>query len=171
MGLPHLACGASASSLCGAPTPRAQPGIGTPLRRGRYCWTPEAHTPEPSAHVARKPNGRTRRDAECMAGTLTVLLRSRMSWLDGHHLLLPPNDPAETPALRAHPGRPQPSSSPGLAPPAPADAWQPQRVHFSSVAQSCPILCDPMDCSTPGLPAGACSGCFPWAQPVPSTTR
>ena len=25
-------------------------------------------------------------------------------------------------------------------------------VHFSSVAQSCPILCDPMDCSTPGLP-------------------
>ena len=23
---------------------------------------------------------------------------------------------------------------------------------FSSVAQSCPILCDPMDCSTPGLP-------------------
>ena len=25
-------------------------------------------------------------------------------------------------------------------------------VHFSSVAQSCPTLCDPMDCSTPGLP-------------------
>ena len=25
-------------------------------------------------------------------------------------------------------------------------------VQFSSVAQSCPILCDPMDCSTPGLP-------------------
>ena len=24
--------------------------------------------------------------------------------------------------------------------------------HFSSVAQSCPTLCDPMDCSTPGLP-------------------
>ena len=24
-------------------------------------------------------------------------------------------------------------------------------VHFSSVAQSCPTLCDPMDCSTPGL--------------------
>ena len=23
---------------------------------------------------------------------------------------------------------------------------------FSSVTQSCPILCDPMDCSTPGLP-------------------
>ena len=23
---------------------------------------------------------------------------------------------------------------------------------FSSVSQSCPILCDPMDCSTPGLP-------------------
>ena len=27
--------------------------------------------------------------------------------------------------------------------------WQ---VQFSSVAQSCPTLCDPMDCSTPGLP-------------------
>ena len=25
-------------------------------------------------------------------------------------------------------------------------------VQFSSVAQSCLILCDPMDCSTPGLP-------------------
>ena len=25
-------------------------------------------------------------------------------------------------------------------------------VHFSSVAQSCLTLCDPMDCSTPGLP-------------------
>ena len=25
-------------------------------------------------------------------------------------------------------------------------------VSFSSVAQSCPVLCDPMDCSTPGLP-------------------
>ena len=25
------------------------------------------------------------------------------------------------------------------------------RVQFSSVAQSCPTLCDPMDCSTPGL--------------------
>ena len=25
-------------------------------------------------------------------------------------------------------------------------------VQFSSVAQSCPTLCDPMDCSMPGLP-------------------
>ena len=25
-------------------------------------------------------------------------------------------------------------------------------AQFSSVAQSCPTLCDPMDCSTPGLP-------------------
>ena len=25
-------------------------------------------------------------------------------------------------------------------------------VHFGSVAQSCPTLCDPMNCSTPGLP-------------------
>ena len=27
--------------------------------------------------------------------------------------------------------------------------WQ---IQFSSVAQSCPTLCDPMNCSTPGLP-------------------
>ena len=25
-------------------------------------------------------------------------------------------------------------------------------VQFSSVSQSCPTLCDPMDCSTPGIP-------------------
>ena len=25
-------------------------------------------------------------------------------------------------------------------------------LQFSSVAQSCPILCDPMNCNTPGLP-------------------
>ena len=27
-----------------------------------------------------------------------------------------------------------------------------ESVQFSSVAQSCPTLCDPMDCSTVGLP-------------------
>ena len=27
-----------------------------------------------------------------------------------------------------------------------------KKVQFSSVAQSCPTLCDPMNCSTPGLP-------------------
>ena len=26
-------------------------------------------------------------------------------------------------------------------------------VHFSSFSQLCPTLCDPMDCSTPGLPS------------------
>ena len=30
--------------------------------------------------------------------------------------------------------------------------WQCFQTQFSSVAQSCPNLCDPMDCSTPGLP-------------------
>ena len=29
------------------------------------------------------------------------------------------------------------------------------KVQFSSVVQSCPTLCDPMNCSTPGLPAAA----------------
>jgi len=32
-------------------------------------------------------------------------------------------------------------------------SWHPvPSVQFSSVAQSCLILCDPMNCSTPGLP-------------------
>ena len=32
-------------------------------------------------------------------------------------------------------------------------SWTWLSVHqFSSVAQSCPTLCDPMNCSTPGLP-------------------
>ena len=30
--------------------------------------------------------------------------------------------------------------------------WTDINIQFSSVAQSCPTLCDPMDCSTPGLP-------------------
>ena len=44
-----------------------------------------------------------------------------------------------------------------------------QSVQFSSVAQLCPTLCDPMDCSTPGLPVHhqvlelAQTSC-PWSQ-------
>ena len=34
------------------------------------------------------------------------------------------------------------------------------KVQFSSVAQSCPTLCDPMDCSTPGFPVITTSGSF-----------
>ena len=30
--------------------------------------------------------------------------------------------------------------------------YQPVSVQFSSVAQSCPTLCDPMNCSMPGIP-------------------
>ena len=30
--------------------------------------------------------------------------------------------------------------------------WQQYTEQFSSVAQSCPTLCDPMNCNTPGLP-------------------
>ena len=30
--------------------------------------------------------------------------------------------------------------------------WSFTSVQFSSVTQSCPTLCDPIDCSTPGLP-------------------
>ena len=32
------------------------------------------------------------------------------------------------------------------------EAMSPISVQFSPVAQSCLTLCDPMDCSTPGLP-------------------
>ena len=34
----------------------------------------------------------------------------------------------------------------------PTISWQISSVQFSSVGQSCPTLCDPMNCSTPGLP-------------------
>ena len=34
----------------------------------------------------------------------------------------------------------------------PITACSRNSVQFSSVAQSCPTLCDPMNCSTPGLP-------------------
>ena len=33
-------------------------------------------------------------------------------------------------------------------------------VQFSSVTESCPTLCNPMNCSTPGLPV-SCLQCFP----------
>ena len=33
-----------------------------------------------------------------------------------------------------------------------AASCHPASVQFSSVAQSCPTLCNPMNCSTPGLP-------------------
>ena len=39
---------------------------------------------------------------------------------------------------------------PGKSPPAAIDTFS--SVQFSSVAQSCPTLCDPMNHSTPGLP-------------------
>ena len=31
-------------------------------------------------------------------------------------------------------------------------AWTEEPGHYCSMAQWCPILCDPMDCSMPGLP-------------------
>ena len=34
----------------------------------------------------------------------------------------------------------------------PDNYWFFSSVQFNSVAQSCPTLCNPMDCSTPGLP-------------------
>ena len=57
-------------------------------------------------------------------------------------------------------------------------------VQFSSVAQSCPTLCDPMDCNTPGFPVNhqgqgssgkefscqckSCKGCAfdPWVRKI-----
>jgi len=32
------------------------------------------------------------------------------------------------------------------------EAWKENQDQFSLVAQSCPTLCDPMNCSMPGLP-------------------
>ena len=41
-------------------------------------------------------------------------------------------------------------------PPLPKNSWNNPPIHsvqFSSVWQSCPTLCNPMECSTPGFPA------------------
>ena len=48
-------------------------------------------------------------------------------------------------------------------------------VQYSSVAQSCPTLCDPMDCSTPPCisTSGACSNSLPlshWCHPTISSS-
>ena len=52
--------------------------------------------------------------------------------------------------------------------------WDITKCLFSSVAQSCPTLCDPMNHSTPGLPVhhqlpGACSNSCPLSQWCHST--
>ena len=50
-----------------------------------------------------------------------------------------------------------------------------QLTQFSSVAQSCPTLCDPMDCSTPGFPAAAAAAakslqlCLTLCDPIDSS--
>ena len=44
-------------------------------------------------------------------------------------------------------------------------------VKFSSVAQLCPTLCDPMDCSTPGFPVTREPTPGAWSNPCPSSRR
>ena len=50
--------------------------------------------------------------------------------------------------------------------------WTRLRAQFSSVAQSCPALCDPMNCSTPGLPVHhqlpEATQTQAWVRPRPS---
>ena len=48
----------------------------------------------------------------------------------------------ESPILQADSLPSEPPGKPGFG----------DSVQFSSLTQSCPTLCDPMDCSTPGLP-------------------
>ena len=83
---------------------------------------------------------------------LHTILCSQVSWVDITSSFLPMilrRLQHLEPTLATH-------SSPGLAPPAPPQMpgshSRFSSVQFSSVAQSCPTLCDPMDCSTPGLP-------------------
>ena len=53
------------------------------------------------------------------------------------------------PNCKSKNGQPAPGSREEERKRSPHLPWQHQ---FSSVAQSCPTLCDPMDCSSPGLP-------------------
>ena len=43
-------------------------------------------------------------------------------------------------------------------------------LQFSSVAQSCPTLCDPMDCSNPGLPVHHSYPLSRWCHPTISSS-
>ena len=88
----------------------------------------------------------------CRVHGLHTILCSQVSWVDITSSFLPMilrRLQHLEPTLATH-------SSPGLAPPAPPQMpgshSRFSSVQFSSVAQSCPTLCDPMDCSTPGLP-------------------
>ena len=72
---------------------------------------------------------------------------STFTWLCNHR------QPA-SPQLKLSPlttKTPSPSLSSGQPPPSILQCSR-NMTPFSSVAQSCPTLCDPMNCSTPGLP-------------------
>ena len=70
------------------PHPQGSAWNRDPAQKGQV-WTPETHTSQPSAHVARKPIGRRRRDAECVARTPAVPLHSQVSRLDVTSSFLP----------------------------------------------------------------------------------
>ena len=66
--------------------------------------------------------------------------------------LLPPAAWATCQVSRWALGKLRQASPLSMSPPAPIYSKTIPSVQFSSVTQSCPTLCDPMNCSTPGLP-------------------
>ena len=85
-------------------------------------------------------------------------------WTVTHRFLYPWNFSGKNTGVGCHFLPPGDGPDPGIKPiclAAPALAgeffitsatWEaPNSLQFSSVAQSCPTLCNPMDCSTPGL--------------------
>ena len=63
---------------------------------------------------------------------------------------LPLPSPGDLPKPEIEPGSPALQADSLLSEPIYMSS---SSVQFSSVAQSCPTVCDPMDCSTPGFPA------------------
>ena len=73
-----------------------------------------------------------------------------LCWWADYLPLAPPGKPEGIIMSECKPGLP--SFSRRLISEAKTNWDQLHHLQFSSVAQSCPTLCDPMNCSTPGLP-------------------
>ena len=93
---------------------------------GVRCWIPNTR------YQNNARNRRRRRNSGVLSCLLPCLPPGRP---------VQPMTPSPTQLFLQNPGQPSIPSSQRFS-----------SVQFSSVAQSCPTLCDPMDCSTPGFP-------------------
>ena len=91
----------------------------------------------------------------CQSGCCIPAITAKQLWGEAAHSILG-ELPQEPPLSSDWPALPtaQPTAGQRMGPPGSeaGERWALGSVQFSSVAQSCPTLCDPMNRSTPGLP-------------------